>query len=168
MANQDTGSDQAAIVDFDPGVEARPGGWQAVKSKMPQRMVHTETGFAGGDFVPGNYAGLRDIKKDDRLRKISEKQDFITGTESQAMERIIKRKTNTVAKQIWEDHREAIENYARATQELRSRTQKDLNEPSDQTKRLLEIVEAGPPMTKQRALAMAKHMVTATLKKRGA
>ena len=158
---------QAANQDFEVGGNERMGSWRPTKTaEAPQRFVHHETGFAGGDFVQGNVSEeLKSVRSDDRLKKIAEKADFISGTDSVAMNAVLKTKINAVAKDIWESYKEKVTEYGRAVARLKAKSEDDLAHPTPATKALLEKVEAGPPMTKQRALATAKSLVMSTLKR---
>lgn len=136
-------------LDATGSLPAEAGEVAAVGSSLPSRTINHETGGAS-DFVP------RTIKRrSSTAQVITSGTDFVPREVSKELREVRKQQANALARELWEQSKDEVMRYERAKEELGLRTPEQMDNPDEKTKRLLDIVQAGPPMTKQKALELA-------------
>lgn len=149
-----------------PGLEGKKAAPLFIKAD-PKKAP----GKAIADFIPSKHklAVMKGVAPPPEKRLIPksglvvENRDFISGSEMNKIRDRRKRAILAKAKEIYNSYKKRIDEYYKSCKRVNTAGEDELEEPTADLKRAMQIKEFGLPMTKKRALEEAKRVVLGKL-----
>ena len=118
------------------------------------------------DYVPAG-GWDRNPSEPDRSKQFAKapvvnlKADFISGEEMEKLKKRLEHRIKERAKEIYKSYATALAQYKEARKLMLDATKEEMDNPDENLRAAIELVKAGKPITKSKAMAMAKEEIIA-------